>query len=58
VQFYRKFGGEPRARLFKRLVTIAYLPRYVVARIMSLSKPSFAARTDVVNQLLVELPRM
>jgi GT2 family glycosyltransferase len=58
VQFYRKFGGEPRARLFKRLVTFAYLPRYVVARILSLSRPSFAARTDTVNQLLAELPKM
>ena len=58
VQFYRKFGGEPRARLFKRLVTIAYLPRFAVARIASLIKPAFAARTDTVNQLLSELPKM
>ena len=58
VQFYRKFGGEPRARLFKRLVTTAYFPRLVVARIASLMKPAFAARTATIAQLLAELPRM
>jgi GT2 family glycosyltransferase len=58
VQFYRKFGGEPRARLFKRLVTAAYLPRFAIARIVSLVKPAFAARTDTVSQLLSELPKM
>jgi GT2 family glycosyltransferase len=58
VQFYRKFGGEPRARLFKRLVAIAYLPRFTAARIASLIKPAFAARTNTVNQLLSELPKM
>jgi GT2 family glycosyltransferase len=58
VQFYRKFGGEPRARLFKRLVTIAYLPRLAIARCVALVKPAFAARTGTVNQLLSELPKM
>jgi N-acetylglucosaminyl-diphospho-decaprenol L-rhamnosyltransferase len=58
VQFYRKFGGESQAQLFKRLVTIAYLPRLAIARIASLIKPAFAARTDTVNQLLSELPKM
>jgi GT2 family glycosyltransferase len=58
VQFYRKFGGEPRARLFKRLVITAYLPRLVAARIASAVKPALAARTATVNQLLAELPGM
>lgn len=58
VQFYRKFGGESRARLFKRLVTAAYLPRLAVAAIASIIKPAFATRTDTVNQLLSELPNM
>jgi GT2 family glycosyltransferase len=58
VHFYRKFGGEPRARLFKRLVATAYLPRFAIARIASLGKPAFAARTDTFSQLLSELPKM
>jgi N-acetylglucosaminyl-diphospho-decaprenol L-rhamnosyltransferase len=58
VQFYRKFGGEPRARLFKHLVMAAYLPRLAIARIASLLKPTYAARTNTVNQLLTELPKM
>jgi GT2 family glycosyltransferase len=58
VQFYRKFGGEPRARLFKRLVTLAYLPRFLVARVAAILRPTSAARTDTVRQLLLELPKM
>ena len=58
VQFYRKFGGEPRAHLFKRLVITAYLPRLAAARIASIVKPAFAARTATLNQLLAELPGM
>jgi len=58
VQFYRKFGGEPRARLFKRLVKLAYLPRLTIARSISTVKPGLAGRTDTVNQLLSELPKM
>jgi len=30
VQFYRKFGGERRASVFKNLLLLAYLPRLVV----------------------------
>ncbi len=58
VQFYRKFGGESRARLFKRLVAIAYLPRFIAARGASFVRPAFATRTNTVSQLLSELPRM
>jgi GT2 family glycosyltransferase len=58
VQFYRKFGGEPQARLFKRLVMAAYLPRLAITRIASLIKPTYASRTNIVNQLLTELPKM
>jgi GT2 family glycosyltransferase len=58
VQFYRKFGGEPRARLFKRLVTLAYLPRFLAARVAAFLRPASAARTDTVRQLLLELPKM
>ena len=57
VQFYRKFGGEPRARLFKRLVITAYLPRLAAARIASIVKPAFAARTTTVNQLTSGIAR-
>jgi hypothetical protein len=58
VQFYRKFGGEPQARLFKQLVTTAYLPRLAAARLMSIIQPASTARVDTVNQLLLELPEM
>jgi GT2 family glycosyltransferase len=58
VQFYRKFGGEPQARLFKRLVRTAYLPRWAIARCASLIKPTYAARSSTVKQLLTELPKM
>ncbi len=58
VQFYRKFGGESRARLFKRLATLAYLPRFIAARAAALLRPASAARTETVRQLLLELPKM
>jgi GT2 family glycosyltransferase len=58
VQFYRKFGGEPRARRFKQLLAWAYWPRFLAARAMLPLKPSLAARVNTFNQLLVDLPEM
>jgi GT2 family glycosyltransferase len=58
VQFYRKFGGEARARRFKRLVTWAYWPRLIAARATAPFKPSLAARARTFRQLLADLPAM
>ena len=58
VQFYRKFGGERRAHLFKRLVAMAYYPRFIAARVAAFIRPASAARTNTVRQLLSELPKM
>ncbi len=58
VQFYRKFGGEQRARRFKQLVTAAYLPRLAAAKVMALLRPGYASRVTTVSQLLAELTRM
>jgi len=58
VQFYRKTGGETRARLFKRLVTCAYLPRLVAANIIVAFRPQRAAQARTFQQLLTELPAM
>ncbi len=58
IQFYRKFGGEQRARRFKQLVAAAYLPRLAAAKGMALLRPGYAARVTTVSRLLAELPRM
>ncbi len=58
VQFYRKFGGEARARLFKRLVAVAYLPRLITAQLAALFKPEMASRVRTFRNLLTELSRM
>ncbi len=58
IQFYRKFGGEQRARRFKQLVAAAYVPRLAAAKVMALFRPGYASRVTTVSQLLAELPRM
>jgi GT2 family glycosyltransferase len=58
VQFYRKTGGEARARLFKRLVTCAYLPRLVAAKIVVAFRPQHAVQARTFQRLLAELSAM
>jgi GT2 family glycosyltransferase len=58
VQFYRKFGGEQRARQFKQLVRVAYLPRIAAARFMTLLRPAHTARVNTLDRLLAELSEM
>jgi GT2 family glycosyltransferase len=58
VQFYRKFGGEGRARLYKTLIIIAYLPRALAASIVSLARPSWRPQARRYGRLLVEMARM
>ena len=58
VQFYRKFGGEQRARRFKRLVRLAYWPRLAAATLVTLTTSRLANETRIYRQLLAELPNM
>lgn len=55
VQFYRKTGGEARARLFRRLVYLAYLPRVALGYVASLPSVAWRARTRTYRRLLAEL---
>ncbi len=58
VQFYRKVGGDRYARLFKVLVTLAYLPRWLVTAISSPFAPGLAGWARTYRRLLAELPGM
>jgi GT2 family glycosyltransferase len=58
LQFYRKFGGERRARLAKLLYLVAYAPRWLVAAGMAGLRPEYAARARTYRHLLADLPGM
>jgi GT2 family glycosyltransferase len=58
VQFYRKFGGEARARLFKRLVRLAYLPRLIAASIVRPFRPASSSQVHTFQHLLTDLSNM
>jgi GT2 family glycosyltransferase len=58
LQFYRKHGGEPRARLFKRYLRLAYGPRVMAAEILAPLFTSGRRRARLYRRLLSELPRM
>ena len=58
AQFYRKTGSEGRARLFKALLVLAYLPRFLVATVSAPFAPAMAARARTYRCLLAELPMM
>jgi GT2 family glycosyltransferase len=58
VQFYRKFGGDQRANRFKRLVTAAYWPRFIAAKLIKPFRPSLTSRAETFRLLLDELPTM
>lgn len=58
IQFYRKVGGQRQARLFKLLVTVAYLPRWLAAALSTPFAPGLANRTRIYRRLLAELPGM
>jgi N-acetylglucosaminyl-diphospho-decaprenol L-rhamnosyltransferase len=58
VQFYRKFGGERRARRFKRLTRLAYLPRLALAGLGGLARPAWRAQARTFRRLLAELGDM
>jgi GT2 family glycosyltransferase len=58
VQFHRKFGGDRRARLFKVLLALAYLPRWLVATSASVAVRRRSFRSHTYRRLLAELPSM
>lgn len=58
VQFQRKFFGEIAARRFKRLLRLAYIPRWWVASIMQRIIPGWRSRARAYRRLLVEIGGM
>ena len=58
IQFYRKFGGERRARLAKALLALAYLPRAAVTSIAARAHPAWRPRARLYRQFLAELAGM
>ncbi|MEJ5308901.1 MAG: glycosyltransferase family 2 protein [Anaerolineae bacterium] len=58
VQFHRKFGTDRRANRFKRLVALAYWPRWAIAALVARFRPQAATRARTYRRLLAELPTM
>jgi GT2 family glycosyltransferase len=58
MQFFRKFGGEQRARCFKRLVRLAYWPRAVVTTLLAPVSSKVRARARIYRRLLATLDTM
>ena len=58
LQFYRKFGGERRARQAKALLALAYAPRAAAASAVALVRPAWRPRARTWRRLLAELPGM
>jgi len=58
VQFHRKTGGKSRARLFKVLITAAYVPRLILAAAGSLVSATWKDRSRTYRQLVDELATM
>ncbi len=58
VQFYRKFGGEPRAAQFKRYLRLAYAPRWAAAALAGRLSPSLARQAQTFRLLLTALSEM
>ena len=58
IQFYRKYGGDRRAELFKRLLRVAYWPRFAAATLFAPLSPSLNAKARVYRDLLTQLPTL
>jgi len=58
VQFQRKFGGEKRARWFKFLLALAYLPRWGVASLGQIFIREWKPRARTYWRLLMKLGNM
>jgi len=58
IQFYRKYGGERRADLFKRLLRVAYEPRLAAATLFAPLSPSLNAKARIYRDLLTQMPTL
>jgi N-acetylglucosaminyl-diphospho-decaprenol L-rhamnosyltransferase len=58
IQFYRKFGGERRARQAKLLLALAYAPRAAVVGAAALARSDRRTRARTYRRLLAALPSM
>jgi len=58
IQFYRKYGGDRRADLFKRLLRVAYSPPFAVATLYAPLSPSLNAKARIYRDLLTQLPTL
>ena len=58
IQFYRKYGGDRRADLFKRLLRVAYWPRFAAATLFAPLSPSLNAKARIYHDLLTQLPTL
>lgn len=58
VQFWCKFAGERQAGRFKRLLAVAYWPRFAVTAIGGRVSPGLAVRSRTYRRLLAELREM
>lgn len=57
AQFHRKFGGERRVARFRRLLRLAYAPRWAVTALGSIAAPSLADRARIYRLLLHEVAK-
>lgn len=55
TQFYRKYGGERRAGLYKTLLRIAYLPRWLALALLARRSSSHRARAATYRELLAQV---
>jgi hypothetical protein len=55
LQFYRKFGGEPRARQAKALLALAYAPRWLAATLAGPFSDRLRRQARVFRRLLGNL---
>lgn len=58
ILFYRKFGGDARARRAKAWFGLAYGVRWAAAAGLGAFRPAWRARAALYGRLLAELPRM
>jgi len=55
IQFYRKYGGDRRAALFKRLLRVAYWPRLAAATLFAPLSPALSTKAHTYRDLLTQL---
>jgi hypothetical protein len=58
IQFYRKYGGDRRSALFKRLLRVAYWPRLAAATLLAPLSPALVTKARTYCDLLMQLPTL